>query len=95
MGNIQAGFATGTWGTEYMAFGLGSNGAAALPTERMRITGIGNVGIGTSTPQSELAVNGIITAKDLVLTTIGWPDYVFDKDYLIFYSAILQPFILP
>jgi len=41
----------------------------------------GNVGIGTSTPQTKLAVNGIITAKEVLLTLKGWADYVFQKDY--------------
>ena len=74
--NIQAGFATGTWGTEYMAFGLGSNDAAVLPTERMRITGGGNVGIGTTAPGARLEVAGNIiaappTASNHVATR-GW-----------------------
>ena len=41
----------------------------------------GSLGIGTTTPQSELAVNGRITAKELVITATGWPDYVFAEDY--------------
>ena len=42
---------------------------------------LGSVGIGTSAPQSKLAVNGTITAKEVVVTSTGWPDYVFDADY--------------
>ena len=41
----------------------------------------GNVGIGTTNPQSKLAVNGNITAKDVVVTNTGWPDYVFHPGY--------------
>ncbi|RLC13548.1 MAG: hypothetical protein DRI57_16010 [Deltaproteobacteria bacterium] len=41
----------------------------------------GNVGIRTSKPQSELAVNGTITAKEVVVTTEGWSDYVLKDDY--------------
>jgi hypothetical protein len=47
----------------------------------MTITGSGNVGIGTTSPQSTLAVNGIITSKEVVVTTSGWSDYVFAPDY--------------
>ncbi len=43
--------------TDDIAFGFGSSGAL---TERMRIKGNGNVGIGTSTPDVQLCVNGSI-----------------------------------
>ena len=72
VGNIQAGFATGTWGTEYMAFGLGSNDAAVLPTERMRITGAGNVGIGTTSPQSLLELRSTTNARLTINRAGAW-----------------------
>ncbi len=41
----------------------------------------GFVGIGTTNPQSLLAVNGKITAREVEVTATGWADYVFADDY--------------
>ena len=41
----------------------------------------GNVGIGTTSPDSELAVNGKIHTKEVKVDLIGWSDFVFDKAY--------------
>ncbi|MEH6305234.1 hypothetical protein RYH73_06240 [Olivibacter sp. CPCC 100613] len=50
--------------------------------EAIRISGSGNVGIGTTNPQAKLAVNGNILAKEIkVKTDISVPDYVFESDY--------------
>lgn len=43
----------------------------------------GNIGIGTEDPDSKLAVNGLIHAKEVKVDLINWPDYVFQKDYKI------------
>ncbi|SNY99879.1 tail fiber protein [Flagellimonas pacifica] len=49
--------------------------------ERIRIKANGNVGIGTTSPDSKLAVNGNIHAKEVKVDLAGWPDYVFEKEY--------------
>ena len=41
----------------------------------------GNVGIGTTTPDAKLAVNGKIHAKEVKVDLQGWPDYVFKPEY--------------
>lgn len=41
----------------------------------------GNVGIGTASTDFRLAVNGTIHSKEVKVDMIGWPDYVFKKEY--------------
>lgn len=41
----------------------------------------GNVGIGTTTPDSKLAVNGTIHSKEVKVDMNSWPDYVFKPEY--------------
>ncbi|MCH6257917.1 hypothetical protein MLD52_15265 [Puniceicoccaceae bacterium K14] len=41
----------------------------------------GNVGIGTTTPNNKLEVNGTIRAKEVIVETANWPDYVFEDGY--------------
>jgi len=53
-------------------------------TEQMRIDFIGNVGIGTTTPDSRLTVAGNIHAREVKVTLnagVVVPDYVFANDY--------------
>lgn len=41
----------------------------------------GTVGIGVTSPDAKLAVNGIIHAKEVKVDLTGWPDYVFKPQY--------------
>ncbi|WP_299314081.1 tail fiber protein [uncultured Aquimarina sp.] len=41
----------------------------------------GKIGVGTTTPDAKLAVNGNIHTKEVKVDLVGWPDYVFENDY--------------
>ncbi|NMN37169.1 hypothetical protein [Pedobacter sp. SG918] len=57
------------------------------------LTAMGNVGIGTSTPNEKLAVNGKIRAKEIKVEATNWPDYVFEKKYQIASLGELEKYI--
>jgi len=50
-------------------------------TEKLRILGNGNVGIGISYPKNKLDVNGTIHSKEVKVDMNGWSDFVFKKEY--------------
>jgi hypothetical protein len=56
-----------------------SNGTAVYP--RMVISSVGNVGIGTNSPDQALTVNGTIHSKSVVVDANIFPDYVFKPTY--------------
>ena len=49
--------------------------------ETMRIANDGNVGIGTTSPNAKLTVNGTIHSKEVKVDTDIWSDFVFKKEY--------------
>ena len=69
--DITSGFSAANWGNEFLAFGVGTGGgndAAALTTERLRITGAGNVGIGSANALDNLHV--FDTANSAIATQL-------------------------
>ena len=62
-----------------------ANGATSSRNQLVRgnFTTLGNVGIGTTNPVHKLAVNGTIKAKEIIVETTGWSDYVFADNYAL------------
>ena len=73
--------------------GIGSNIPTLFVTPSGGVDTFGLVGIGTSNPQSALAVNGTVTAREIVVTNSGWPDYVFADDYQLMSLEEVETFI--
>jgi hypothetical protein len=80
-------FAWGVYGTgsaiTYAYIGGNTSADLAHAAPWMTFKPDGNIGIGTTTPQAKLAVNGDVFAKKVKVTQTGWPDYVFNKDYAL------------
>jgi hypothetical protein len=69
----------GTDGTGWQ-FRIGKNQVGAV-TDFFTVQDNGNVGIGTTSPSEKLSVNGLIRAKEVIVESSGWSDYVFADDY--------------
>lgn len=77
-----------TYGTGLQLFTYpGSNPGITI------VSGTNDVGIGTTTPQSKLSVNGKITCKEVEVTLAGFPDYVFEKNYNLMPLAEVEAYI--
>ncbi|GHE56676.1 hypothetical protein [Roseivirga thermotolerans] len=58
------------------------------------ITGMtGNVGVGTTSPNEKLEVNGTIRSKKVKVEASPWPDYVFSSDYKLRPLKELEQFV--
>ncbi|WP_051662758.1 hypothetical protein [Flavobacterium sp. KJJ] len=62
-------------------FNTSYNGSTPITALTIGITG--DVGVGTTTPDAKLAVNGTIHSKEVKVDLTGWSDYVFKKLYTL------------
>ena len=70
--DIIAGFNGGSWSYEFLSFNVGgSSDGGAVTTEKMRIQGNGNIGIGTTSPSTTLDIAGQNLLVEGVTTTPG------------------------
>lgn len=67
-------------GDNFAIFSYGSRPVVLRGGDIILQPNAGNVGIGTTSPDNRLDVNGTIRAKKIVVET-GWSDYVFEHDY--------------
>jgi len=63
---------TGNTGGGIFRFLLSGNTSGSSPTERMRITNTGSVGIGTTSPSEKLQVSGNVKATNYINQRVAW-----------------------
>jgi len=93
-GDGEADFISNRGGGGIGGFAFYDYSNSSILTSLMRISGNGNVGIGTSSPSEKLSVNGNIRAKEVKVETASWPDYVFAIDYKLPTLQETERFIL-
>jgi hypothetical protein len=76
--------------SNHAALNFGDLGALDIPvyfkqydSPRITLATNGKVGVGTTTPDEMLTVNGIIHTKEVRVDLSGWPDYVFNINYTL------------
>ena len=62
-------------------------------SEKLRIVGNGNVGIGVVNPANKLEVNGTLRAEKIICDPDAWADFVFDADYELMPLANVEQYI--
>jgi hypothetical protein len=60
---------------------------------RLSITYDGKVGVGIDFPLNTFEVNGTMRAKELIIETVNWPDYVFGDQYKLMPLADVESYI--
>ncbi|EHQ28643.1 tail fiber protein [Mucilaginibacter paludis] len=71
--------------------GIGYNPPLYNSSDKLYING--NVGIGTTTPDAKLSVNGTIHTKEVKVDLLNWPDYVFKPNYNLPSLSFLKTYI--